>query len=378
MKRSLPGVALAAAGVLFMGVGSAHAAATTEVVTPASLAAGGHWYTSDTRAPGTGTFENGPATPPLGSGSFELQTTDPSAKVQLFTDKYDGTALSAIDGIGYSTYRDPASTGFIAGVAALNMRIDVTGDGNPDAYMVYEPYQDRGNDAVQQGVWQDWDAYRGGTAKWWINTGAGGCGQSTPCEWSAIVAALPGAKVEEGLSCGPGAAPKSPCPGSLGINQGSSNTGILSNADALYVSVGGSKTTYNFELVADADGDGVVDGSDNCPADSNANQADSDEDGVGDACDSTPQPTTDSVCERLRVYVHGSAKYQALSAKQKAAFDKSLTAICNAIDAITPRLKPSQKAAAIKLQQAGVSVLASQGWLTATEAAQIKRLIGRL
>jgi hypothetical protein len=226
--------------------GVATASAATEVVTPADLA-GGDWYTSDTRPSGTGTFENGPATPPLGSGSFELRTPDPTAKVQLFTDRYDGTALADIDGIGYSTYRDPSSTGFVAGVAALNLRVDLTGDGNPDAYMVYEPYQDLGNAAVQTGVWQDWDAYRGGTAKWWISNGAGGCGQATPCTWSQIVAAFPGATIEEGVNCGPGGV-KVPCPGSLGVNQGSNNPGIVSNADALYVSVAGNETTFDFEL----------------------------------------------------------------------------------------------------------------------------------
>ena len=38
----------------------------------------------------------------------------------------------------------------------------------------------------------------------------------------------------------------------------------------------------------DSDGDGVGDACDNCPADSNANQADDDEDGAGDACDVCP------------------------------------------------------------------------------------------
>jgi PKD domain/Thrombospondin type 3 repeat len=37
--------------------------------------------------------------------------------------------------------------------------------------------------------------------------------------------------------------------------------------------------------IADADGDGVPDASDNCPAHANADQADADGDGVGDACD---------------------------------------------------------------------------------------------
>jgi len=44
--------------------------------------------------------------------------------------------------------------------------------------------------------------------------------------------------------------------------------------------------------VADADGDSVADGSDNCPNIANPNQADADGDGTGDACDSTPLPNT--------------------------------------------------------------------------------------
>ena len=130
--------------------------------------------------PGDRNVREWPGDPAAQRGSFELQTLTNPEKVQLFTDLYDGTALSAIDGIGYSTYRDPASTGFVAGVAALNLRVDLTNDGVPDVYMVYEPYQDMGNAAVLTGVSQDWDAYRGGAAKWWINTNAGGCARTLP------------------------------------------------------------------------------------------------------------------------------------------------------------------------------------------------------
>ena len=258
MRIKLFAAAAATVMIGLTGVSPAQAVDTTEVVTPADLAPGGDWHTADTRPPGTGTFEQGPATPPLGTGSFELSTITNPEKVQLFTDDYDGVPLADIDGIGYSTYRDPASTGFIAGVAALNLRVDLTGDGAPDAYMVYEPYQDQGNAAVLTGVWQDWDAYGAGAAKWWINTGAGGCGQNTPCTWSTIVATFPSATIEEGPNCGPGGV-KSPCPGSLGLNQGSFNSGIISNADALYVSVSGTETTYDFELIKDLDGDGIPD-----------------------------------------------------------------------------------------------------------------------
>jgi hypothetical protein len=241
--RKLPiAAALVTSAFLFNGLATA-SADTTETVTPADL--GNGWYEADTRAPGTGTFENGPATPPLGDGSFELRTPDSTAKVQLFTDAYDGVRLADIDGIGYSTYNETTGVAMVA----LNMRVDLTGDGNPDAYMVYEPYQDEGNGALQQNVWQDWDAYKGGTAKWWLNTGAAGCGQATPCAWDTIVTAFPNATIEEGVNCGPGGV-KTPCPGSLGFNQGSSNAGAVSNADALYVSVSGEKTTFDFELVA--------------------------------------------------------------------------------------------------------------------------------
>ena len=234
--------ALAGTGLLS---GQDARAAGTVVVTQTN---GVDWFPADTRTPGVGTFRIGPGTPPLGTGSFEMKTLTNPEKVQLFTNRYAGTLLSNVQGIGYSTYRDPSSTGFIAGVAALNIRVDLDGNGTADAYMVYEPYQDQGNAAVLTGVWQNWDAYRAGAAKWWINTGAPGCGQATPCTWSAIVAAYPNATVREAVNCGP-AGITSPCPGSLGVNQGSFNSGIISSVDALYVNVLGDTTTFNFEPV---------------------------------------------------------------------------------------------------------------------------------
>lgn len=236
-----------ATGLIVMGITVNQASAQPVTVTPSDVnASGGDWFTADTRAPGSGVFEVGPSTPPLGIGSFQLTTQTNPEKVQLFTNLYAGTPLASISGIGYETYRDPSSTGFIAGAPALNIRVDLDNNGTADAYMVYEPYQDQGNAAVLTGQWQSWDAYRGGAARWWLNTGAGGCGQATPCTWSAIVAAFPNAKVKEGVNCGPGSV-TTPCPGSLGVNQGSFNSGTVTNADALYVSVGAQTTTFDFE-----------------------------------------------------------------------------------------------------------------------------------
>jgi hypothetical protein len=243
-RRAAFGAILGLAVLAFAG---ATMAATTVVVTPGDI--GTTWHTADTRPAGTGTFENGPASPPYGTGSFELSTMAGNTdKVQLFTDLYDGTRLDDIDALGYWTYRDPASTGFVAGLAAINMRVDLDGNGTSDVYMVYEPYQDQGNGAVLTGQWQNWDAYRGGAAKWWINTGAGGCGQNTPCTFNAIVGLFPNATIREAAACGP-ANVKTPCPGSFGVNQGSFNVGILSNVDGLYIGVNGDTTTFDFELV---------------------------------------------------------------------------------------------------------------------------------
>ncbi|WP_108664538.1 hypothetical protein [Euzebya rosea] len=229
---------------------------TTVVVTADDV--GDTWFAADTRPGGTATFRNGPATPPGGTGSVELSTTVDPDKVQLLTATYDGVALADIDGIGYATYRDASSTGFVAGVAALNLRVDLDGGGTSDVYMVFEPYQDQGNAAVQTGVWQTWNAFRGGAAEWWINTNAGGCGQATPCTWDTILTLFPDATIREAATCGPGGV-TSPCPGSLGINQGSFNPGIISSVDMLTVSVEGTATTYDFELVRDDDGDGIPD-----------------------------------------------------------------------------------------------------------------------
>ena len=102
--------------------------------------------------------------------------------------------------------------------------------------------------------WQDWDAYRGGAAKWWISTGAGGCGQATPCTWNTIGAASRTRRCARARAAATPTFPKPVCPGSLGVNQGSGNQSVISNADALYVTVGGNKTTFDFETVVDTTG----------------------------------------------------------------------------------------------------------------------------
>lgn len=231
------------AGAIALGALAPAAAADTVVVTGSDVTGddvpvGSSWSHGDTRFDGAGTFVAGPSSPPLGTGSYELRTPANPDKVQLMTNRHAGTKLADVDGIGYWTYRDPSSTGFVAGVPSINLRVDFDADGTTDAYMVFEPYQDQGNAAVQTGVWQHWDAHRGGAARWWVSgTALPACGQATPCSWSQIVSQRPTAAIREG----------SDVLGSFGVNQGSFNSGLVTAADSLSLSVAGNETTYDFE-----------------------------------------------------------------------------------------------------------------------------------
>jgi hypothetical protein len=247
MKRILVLVALS----LFAAVGLAGTAAAATVRVSDGTPG---WTRGDTRPPGIGVFQPGPPTPPAGIGSFRLTTPTPTAKVQLMTTWYTGMRISAIQGIGYWTYRylaPPASPA----LPALNLRVDLNGDGVADRYMVYEPYQDQGNAAVQDLVWQRWDAYRGGAAIWWLS-GTGPCDQGHPCTWNQILALYPNATLREGpLSA-------TALPGTLGVNQGSNNAGLDAAADALWLTIGGFTITHDFEPVGGGTGGGGGGGGD--------------------------------------------------------------------------------------------------------------------
>ena len=205
---------------------------------------GDSWYRADTRASGTVTFEDGPAGPPLGVGSVELQTTAATAdKAQLLTDDYDGVLVSDIQALRYDAYRSAAPVGSPAS-AALNLRVDTDGDGFPDSYYVFEPYQDQGNAAVLSDVWQTWNATRAGAARWWVNSIVSGpCSQATPCAFSDLQALFPLARLADGPTSGG----TGDFPGSLGFNLGSFNPSVTVNVDALTVTVAGATTTYDFE-----------------------------------------------------------------------------------------------------------------------------------
>ncbi len=183
-------------------------------------------------SPATGVFVTGPSSPPLGSGSFEMNTPLATDKGTLFNYDHVGTRLADINTIGYSTYRDPASTAPAVQLPSVNIEVDFNGPGVAGGYtsLVFEPVYNPDQGAIQAGVWQTWSGIPG---IWWSTRPINGCAVS-PCyqSWSDIVAANPDATIL----------------GGFGVNQGSGSGGLIAATDALKLGVNGERWTYNFEV----------------------------------------------------------------------------------------------------------------------------------
>lgn len=121
---------------------------------------------------------NGPATPPLGSGSMRMftgagnpgcPTPGGGGKAWLSTYAHDNTLLSAITTFSYSTYVTAGQPGI---APALNLYVDLDGNGTRDTTLVFEPVYVVGQQGpVVSGTWQTWDTLNG--PGWWYTTNFG-------------------------------------------------------------------------------------------------------------------------------------------------------------------------------------------------------------
>jgi hypothetical protein len=230
MKARL--VCALAATCALIPAGNALAAPTTVKVTESDIARQAEntpptrsWVFYTRTPTSTGVFRTGPASPPLGAGSFEISTPTGGDKGFLFNYDHVGTPLADIGQLGYSTYR---TTGEAQQVVALNMEVDANGAA-PGGFttLVFEPVYNTAQGTVVDGQWQSWDADNG---YWWSTRDIPGvCAFTCYVKWSDIVAANPDAVVA----------------GGYGLNQGSGNPNLISAADALVF----GDTTYDFERV---------------------------------------------------------------------------------------------------------------------------------
>ncbi len=217
----------------------------TVLVSPANQ---NGWVFADD-LPGTGTgsggFEAGPATPPLGAGSAFL-TVDANGRHILATGGYGGTRMDDLPGLLYGSYQDNNANTVVA--ASLQFDIDYDLNDAATAFagrLVFEPYLSPAQGAVQQNVWQTWDARAG---NWYgtrttvtVNNVAGvaqPCQPATPCTWQQVLTLFPNAGVRN-----------TPTSALLFKVGGPWSPGFDGNVDALNIRHGGSLINYNFEHV---------------------------------------------------------------------------------------------------------------------------------
>lgn len=192
-----------------------------------------------TEPTGVLSFVNGPATPPLGTGSVQFSLgIDGNGKAALGHNGLAGTPLSALTQLSYSTYVQNNNSGQ---APALELAIDYTGDGAADDRLVFEPVYQTGNypGIIQNGgmvtlnTWQTWNGITGG---WWAESDET-AGPST-YTLSSYLQAHSTARIAN-----------VPELGGVVLTGGGGNTwnNFVGYADALTIGTTGGSTTFNFE-----------------------------------------------------------------------------------------------------------------------------------
>lgn len=231
---------------------AAHAAAATVVVTPSNMQ--GWAFFDDNGNGGSGSLVSGPATPPLGEGSAQLELTAANQGYVLGNGGYSGTRLADVTSLSYSTYVQQGNN-TVAPALQLNIDTDLT-----DAHvgwqgrLVYEPYYTH---AVTDGTWQTWNtldnAQVGNVGNWWFSdagaANTSGCTQAKPCPMSDILAEFPNIGINTQY---PGV-----------VFKAGSNWPVpfVGNVDAFTIGTVSDTTTYDFEpTLQPADKNACMDG----------------------------------------------------------------------------------------------------------------------
>ncbi len=164
------------------------------------------WALSTAGSPLTAsaTFVNGPATPPLGTGSLRLAIgSNGDGMAEARNTNYHGTLLSSLTELDYRSYRTAdGSSGNQSVYLVLN--IDLDGNGTVDDLLIFEPKFQNGSNpslplqgAISTGSWQSWDALAGG---WSSQSGLAGLTPGAGVKSLAVyIAAFPNARIVNNL-----------------------------------------------------------------------------------------------------------------------------------------------------------------------------------
>jgi PEP-CTERM motif len=239
-------IGLAAGALAVAGLASAE----TVVVTPSQM---GSWSFATVNgngdpcpACGSESMVTGPATPPIGVGSANLQTTpgngDGGAKID--SSALNGISLGALTSLDYSTY-DVTNNG----QQFPYIKLYLTWNGGSDQIFFEPPYQTpaSGNASLptqgptQMNDWQTWNALEGG---WWDNGGK--CGTGTGVCSLAEFASIVGVSLDDITITGGSTTPDGD---GLSIRVGVASAGDNYDGyvDNVTIATAAGSTTYDFE-----------------------------------------------------------------------------------------------------------------------------------
>jgi hypothetical protein len=178
-------------------------------------------------------FRSGPAKPPYGSGSVELDSPSPERN-NVATYEYAGTKLSDLTALSFTLYT-PTQGNDGTNTAYLQFNVSFFGDEDYQYRLRYTP-KENGN--VSYDKWDEWDAIDGGNAEWrwtpgastgisyWPTPVGGGAnvGRSAPKTWAQLLTDYPDIMIH-------------PTDGFLGIRDGQTNT-VQNTADIGSITIG--------------------------------------------------------------------------------------------------------------------------------------------
>jgi hypothetical protein len=168
----------------------------------------------------------GPATPPRGVGSLQLNVTAAADHWSVYNYDHIGTKLSDITAIGYSTYTDNSTTDPVLQIEINPGNATGTDAGVTYSTLNFEPYLQSAG--VTPNTWEAWNVLTG--TVW--GTHLTGAPNSSPLTWSSFLATYPNATIK----------------GGFGVDVGSGWSAMTGEVDALTIGTGQS-TLYDFEPV---------------------------------------------------------------------------------------------------------------------------------
>jgi hypothetical protein len=222
---------ITAFGVFFACGFASTSRAETIVVTTTSEDAWFGLNEGPSNSVGDVVFAPGPDAPPSGDGSATLQV-DSNGRASFGTMLFQGTPLTTITELSYSSYSSSAAT---LASASLQFDVDYNASDTDTTYqgrLVYESAA-----APLADVWVSHDALAG---RWWATRAPGQtlCPQSAPCTWSQLLAAFPSASIRDDRIQ----------QGALLFRLGGPiSGGAITSVDDFTISIGFPSTTFDFE-----------------------------------------------------------------------------------------------------------------------------------